>query len=152
MSPKRRIETREEIDRVIHGCAVCRVAMSLDDRPYVIPLSFGYDGKSVYVHTGLKGKKIDHFLKNPRVCFEVEGEARVVQNSERACRWSFIYETVIGYGTIEELTEPADREYALNEIMRHYSGKTWSFDGEALKRTRLWRIDLDSATGKRNGP
>jgi len=24
--------------------------------------------------------------------------------------------------------------------------------GEAMKRTRLWRIDLDSVTGKRSGP
>jgi len=150
MREKRTIETRDEIDAVIHGSAVCRIAMALDNRPYVIPLSFGYDGKSVYVHTGMKGKKIDHFLNNRSVCFEVEREAGIRENGEKACRWSFTYETVIGYGTIREITEPVDREQALNEIMRHYSGRAWPFDEEALARTRLWRIDLDRLTGKRN--
>jgi len=149
---KKAIERREEIDAIIHGSAVCRIAMAVDNRPYVIPISFGYDGKSVYLHTGMKGKKIDHFLKNPSVCFEVERKAEIHEGGEKACRWSFIYETVISCGTIRELTDPADRAYALNEIMRHYSGRTWTFDEKDLARTRLWKIDLEALTGKRNGP
>lgn len=151
MKKKREIETREEIDAVIHGSVVCRIAMAVDNRPYIVPLSFGYDGKAIYLHTGMKGKKIDHFLKNDSVCFEVERNATIHENGQKACRWSFTYETVIGYGTIRELKEPVDREHALNQIMRHYSGKAWQFDGEALTRTRLWKIDIETLTGKRNG-
>lgn len=41
------------------------------------------------------------------------------------CKGSFNFESVIGYGTISELVEPAQKEQVLNQIMRQYSGQTW---------------------------
>jgi len=44
--------------------------------------------------------------------------------------------------------ETADVAAAENRLKKVDRGKY----GEAMKRTRLWRIDLDSMAGKRNGP
>ena len=71
----REITNRKEIDEIIRDSQVCRLALSVDDIPYLVPLSFGYDGAAIYIHTALEGKKIDYFELNPRVCFEFEASA-----------------------------------------------------------------------------
>jgi hypothetical protein len=37
------IRSREEIDEIIRGSHVCRIAMAMDNMPYIVPVSFGYD-------------------------------------------------------------------------------------------------------------
>ena len=60
------ITEREIIDRIIHESLICHLACCLDDQPYVIPISFGYDGKIVYFHTARAGKKNEIFLEKPQ--------------------------------------------------------------------------------------
>ncbi len=66
------------------------------------------------------------------------------------CDWTFAFESVIGYGTISELTIPAEKAAGLNRIMRHYSGRDWDIDQAAIATTRVWRIEIESVTGKRS--
>ncbi len=143
------VEDRKEIDAIIGNSDVCRLAMAMGDQPYLVPLSFGYDGQAIYLHTADRGKKIDHFKANPKVCFEFESNVKIVAHPTVACKWSVAFETVIGFGTIEEMTTPEEKQYGLKQIMRHYSGKDWDLDGPGMPRTRVWRITLQSLTGKR---
>ena len=144
------INDRKWIDEIIFASQVCRVAAALENKPYIVPLSFGYDGDSLYFHTAKKGKKIDYFEKNKFVCFEFEGEVELIKDNEKACNWTFDYESVIGYGNIVELTNDRDKSYGLNRIMLQYSGKTWEIDQIDLHRTRIWKIEIDSITGKKS--
>jgi uncharacterized protein len=147
---EKQIAEREEIDAIIHAANVCRLAMSMNDRPYLVPLSFGYDGRALYLHTAVEGKKIDHFLANNRVCFEFEGNVRVKTDETLACKWSVTFESVIGEGQIDELTDPQDKMFGLNQIMQHYSGKSWTFKPEVLAKTRIWKVAIASVCGKRS--
>jgi hypothetical protein len=145
-----KITSREEIDRLIGSCLVCRVAVTADSEPYIIPFSFGYDGGSIYIHTGAGGRKIAAFERSPRVCFEFEQGVRVIENGENPCGWSFSFASVIGYGRITELA--GDGKIAgLNRIMEHYSGRRWkSFRRGVLEKTRVWRIEIETISGRRN--
>ncbi|PIU32720.1 MAG: hypothetical protein COT06_01195, partial [Syntrophobacteraceae bacterium CG07_land_8_20_14_0_80_61_8] len=58
--------------------------------------------------------------------------------------------SVIGFGTVEELTEPAAKVSALNQVMRHYSHRDWDLNDEAMTKTRLWRIAIERITGKQS--
>ena len=49
------IPSRGEIDAVIRGCQVCRIALALENEPYIVPVSFGYDGASLFFHTAGSG-------------------------------------------------------------------------------------------------
>ena len=144
------IANRKEIDAIIRKCEVCRIAMSLDDRPYIVPVSFGYDGGAVYLHTAREGEKIKYFEKNNRICFEFEHNANIRRDAEKACKWSFSFETVVGFGTINEITDPEQKKYALNRIMAQYSETEWEFDDNAVASTRTWKINVDSITGKKS--
>jgi nitroimidazol reductase NimA-like FMN-containing flavoprotein (pyridoxamine 5'-phosphate oxidase superfamily) len=113
-------------------------------------LFFGYDGSCLYFHTAREGKKLDFIAANSRVCFEVERNVIVVPKDSDACAWSARFESIIGYGKVIELVHAEDREFGLNQIMLHYSGKEWRFDPSALKNTRVWRIEIEALSCKRS--
>jgi len=144
------IESREEVDEIIRGSDVCRIALAMDNMPYIVPVSFGYDGGSIYLHTAREGKKIDYFKNNNSVCFEFERNVKLIKDTNNACKWSFSYESVIGFGTIHELESLEQRAIGLNKIMVRYSGKEWVFGEDKLNDIRVWKIGVTSMTGKRS--
>ncbi len=145
----REVTERAEIDAILNAALVCRLAFALGDEPYLVPLSFGYDGTSLYFHTAASGKKVDCIAANPRVCFEVEHNVRLVTHPKRACGWSFSFESVVGYGVVRELRSAADKERGLRRVVEHYGGGGTTFSAEATARTRVWRLDVQSLGGKR---
>ncbi len=61
------IKDMKEIEEIIREAKVCRLAFSVDNMPYIVPLSFGYEKGIFYFHSALVGKKIDMVKKNDRV-------------------------------------------------------------------------------------
>ena len=57
----------ESIEEIIHKAVIFRLAMTLDDNPYVVPLCFGYRAKTIFFHSVGQGKKIDILRKNNKV-------------------------------------------------------------------------------------
>jgi uncharacterized protein len=58
---------RDALARVSFG----RLACARDNQPYVVPISFAYDGRHVYGFS-TPGKKIDWMRSNPLVCLEID--------------------------------------------------------------------------------
>ncbi len=135
---------------IIRGSHVCRIALAMDNMPYIVPVSFGYDGESIYIHTAKEGKKIEYFANNSNICFEFERNVKIISDPNNACKWTFSYESVIGYGNIRELKSLEQKKNGLNKIMSHYSGKEWVFDEDNLNRIRVWKVEINSLTGKRS--
>ena len=144
------LSNRKEIDRIIRSALVCRIAFADNNEPYVVPISFGYDGEAVYIHTAKTGRKLDFIAANNRVCFEFEANVSIQTDDRDACKWTFAFESVIGYGTISELESTEEKSRGLNQIMLHYSDREWDIDASATATTRVWRIDIESVTGKRS--
>lgn len=144
------IQGRDLIEQVMAKAQVCRLGLCKDNMPYVVPVSFGYDGTFVFFHTAREGMKLDYLASNRRVCFELEHDVKVIPNPEEACEWSFSFYSVIGFGTVEEIVDPQRKAYALNQIMGHYSNREWSFSERSLEKTRLWCISIERVTGKQS--
>ncbi|MFG0251690.1 MAG: pyridoxamine 5'-phosphate oxidase family protein [Phycisphaerales bacterium JB038] len=144
------ITDRVEIDAIVRGCEVCHLALANGDEPYVIPLSYGYDGESLYFHSGREGRKIDFIEKNPRVCFNLVRDVELVKHDTDGCKWTISFESVIGDGVIEELLSPGEKAAGLNWIMRQYSERDWEFDPHVVKQTSVWRLRIESISGKRS--
>ncbi len=138
----------EMIVRIIKEAQVCRLGMCMENVPYVVPLSFGYDGENIYFHTAMEGRKLDFLAANNRVCFELEHEVAVLPHDTQACRWSYSFYSVIGYGIVEELTDEAQRLRGLQQVMQHYSGREWDLQAEHLAKVRVWRLRIESLSGK----
>ena len=138
----------DTILKIVRDCEVCRLGLAVGGEPYVVPVSFGFDGEAVFFHTAKEGKKIDMMTANPRVCVQFERNVKLVTDDEDACSWTFNFESVIGFGTVTELVDDEEKIHGLNRIMRHYSGRDWSYRGPHMKATRVWRVDLEVLTGK----
>lgn len=148
---KREITDRNIIDAIIRDNQSMQLALSQGDTPYLVPLCFGYDGHALYFHTGAVGLKIEYMESNPKVCFHFQRSVRTLAGEKQGCGWSMAFESVIGNGIVRELNEDVEREHALQEIMRQYSGRAdWPFDPKALPITRVWRIDIESISGRRS--
>lgn len=146
----KKIVDREIIDQIIRSTEVCRIAYANNNVPYLTPVSFGYDGTSIYVHTAKSGKKIDFLKENNYVCFEFETGVETITDPEVACKWTAAFKSVIGYGNMIELKSFEEQEYALNQIMLHYSGKTWPFEEKMFSNVMLWKIEIEQLSGKQS--
>jgi len=147
----KQITNRLEIDEIIKKSDVCRLAFAKDNIPYITPVSFGYDGKSIFVHTAKTGKKIEFIKENNLVCFEFDADVKTIGDEEIPCKWTSAYRSVIGYGRIIELINHQEKVSAINQIMLHYSGKEWDFEESMLKSVKLWKIEIEKISGKKSG-
>lgn len=144
------ITDRDVIDSIINESTFCRLALSEDDRPYIVPLSFGYDGNALYFHGALEGKKIDILRKNSRVCFEFDSDGEPIP-SDGACSWSVRYKSVIGYGKARLIEDIDSKLRALDIIMKHYSEKSFEYPEEKARKIAVIRVDIEEISGKTSG-
>jgi nitroimidazol reductase NimA-like FMN-containing flavoprotein (pyridoxamine 5'-phosphate oxidase superfamily) len=147
---EKEITKRSEIESVIHKSLVCRVGLSDNNIPYVVPLCFGYQDNTIYVHGSLKGKKMNMLQKNQNVCFEFDINNEIVE-AENACEWSMKYQSVIGFGKASFLGDPEHKRKALNIIMNQYSDSPFQFPENAINGTAVIKIEITSMTGKQSG-
>ncbi len=61
----------EEIEQLLWSEVVAHLGCHVEDRVYVVPVQYVYDGRSAYLH-GSEGLKLSAMRKDPRVCFEVD--------------------------------------------------------------------------------
>ena len=138
--------TSGEIDGVLRSEAIGRIGCYAFGRPYVVPITYAYDGVAVYGHSR-EGLKLRMMRSHPTVCFEVE-------RFESPSSW----QSVIALGTFSEL-EPPEAEIAMELLRRrlaplvasatsapdgplHASGMPWS----------VFRILLGERTGRFERP
>jgi nitroimidazol reductase NimA-like FMN-containing flavoprotein (pyridoxamine 5'-phosphate oxidase superfamily) len=144
-------EDRTIIESIIRDSLVCRLALSVDDRPYIIPLNFGYEKNALYFH-GLRreGKCLEMIRRNRNVCFEIDTGLETVP-AEQACKWSMKYRSVIGFGTASIVEETDARKKALDVIMRQYGDREYTYDDKIVELTVVVRLEITSMTGKESG-
>jgi uncharacterized protein len=146
----REITDTSKIQDLLEKARVCRVAMVDDGRPYLVPMCFAHDGNALYLHSALKGKKIDALVKNPAVCFEVDTLLDVL-DSDEPCGWSMRYQSVIGFGKAVFIEEAEEKRKALDVLFKRYAGRSGSFPDGKVQATAVIRIDIETITGKASG-
>ena len=144
------IKDKSAIEAVIQKATVCRLGLSDGNIPYVVPVCFGYKDNTMYVHSSLKGMKIDIIRKNQNVCFEVDINTEIIE-AEKGCDWSIKYQSVIGFGKATLVEDTEEKREALDVIMSHYSDKEFQFPEDGVNKTAVVKIEIESMTGKQAG-
>lgn len=147
---EKEITDRAAIESIILGSSVCRLALSEDNRPYIVPLCFGYKDNTLYFHSAREGKKLDILRKNNRVCFEFDIDHEIVEAKD-PCKWDMKYRSVIGYGKASVIDNPESKRRAFDIIMQHYAGRSFTCRETALKDTVIIRVEIESMRGKKSG-
>jgi nitroimidazol reductase NimA-like FMN-containing flavoprotein (pyridoxamine 5'-phosphate oxidase superfamily) len=155
----------EDLLEIIRACKVCRLGMTDNGVPYVVPLNFGYEYRdaalTLYFHGAREGKKIDILKKGEaknqgfcetktQVCFEMDC-GHELTSGERACDYGYNYASIIGFGTVEFIEGDDEKISALNLLMKHQTGedRDFAFGEPELKAVAVYRLKADSFTGKR---
>ena len=161
---EREIIDLDEIEGIIQKAKVCRVAFANGHEPYIVPVCFGYEracpGSTesprseqsrrgvLYVHGADAGRKLDIMKKNNKVCFEIDEDV-VILPGEKACSFAMKYRSVVGIGKAAVLKKDEDKLHGLNVIMKHYAGHEYDFTKKELDSVLVWKVDIDSLTGKK---
>jgi nitroimidazol reductase NimA-like FMN-containing flavoprotein (pyridoxamine 5'-phosphate oxidase superfamily) len=147
---EREIKDSKTIEEIVGNATVCRLGLCDGDRPYVVPLSFGYEDNRLYFHSAPEGRKIEIIKANPKVCFEVDLDEEYV-GAEVPCDWTVKYRSVIGFGTAHLLEDLEEKKGAVDVILSHYSGRESEYPPGALDKLAVVRVDVESMTGKQAG-
>ncbi len=55
----------QAIEAIIQRALVCRVAFCDHGMPYIVPMSFGYEARTLYLHSAAAGRKFELFQQQP---------------------------------------------------------------------------------------
>lgn len=148
----REITDLDEMISIIDQCDVCRLALFDQEYPYILPLNFGYMRKDttieLYFHGANAGKKLDLIKQNPNASFEMDCSHKLI-TGEIACDYTMEYESIIGNGIIEMLTED-EKVHALTQLMKQYSKETeFTFSENHLKAVTVFKLVVGHMTGKK---
>lgn len=146
---EKEITERAELYRILAAARVCRLAMCDGDRPYLVPLSFALDGDDLVLHSARDGRKLEVLRRNPAVCVEVE-ESVVVRPAAVPCDFSMGYRSVIGFGEVEFVEDPAERLRLLSLFGPRYGAPPGPPPAHEVARTRVLRVRVRELTGKRS--
>ena len=148
----REVTDAAEIFAMLNGCDSMSLGMVDDGLPYVIPMTFGCEQKDgkiiVYIHSAKAGRKWDILMKDPSVCVEGHLYYRV-EKSEGGI--TARYESVIGTGKAELVTEQAEKVAAFKIMLAHYNNTGFPVTScKGLPNCEVFRIELNEVCGKRN--
>jgi nitroimidazol reductase NimA-like FMN-containing flavoprotein (pyridoxamine 5'-phosphate oxidase superfamily) len=137
---KPRVLTQDECTALLSANRYGRLGLSLNDIPYVIPMSYVYSNNKIYLHSRGGGKKIDLVSKNPSVCFQID---QLDKN-----RWS----SVVAYGKAR-LSSNVEAKRMMFDVFTEkglggHGGK--KFDREELENMEMtiWEIEVEELTGR----
>lgn len=148
----REITEFDDIIAIIKKCDVCRIALNDDEYPYILPLNFGLAVKDktieLYFHGATEGMKYDLIQKDNRASFEMDcGHELVTELEGGSCKCTMAYESVIGQGHIEMLSDE-EKYDALCILMRQYHHEELHFNEEVMPSTRVFKLVVERVTGK----
>lgn len=150
----REIKDEQLMRQTLETADTCHLALNTGGAPYIVPLSYGYtleEGSlTFYFHCAGEGQKLELMDADNRAGFEVDCGQKLV-TGPKACHYSTQFMSVVGWGLLERLTDPAAKKTALSHLMRHYSGRDdWDFDEKVLNHTTVLRLTVREFTGKAN--
>jgi uncharacterized protein len=135
-----------QIDEVLRSEVIGRIGCTAQGWPYVVPITYVYDGQFVYGHSS-EGLKLRIMRENPLVCFEVE-QIRSIRN----------WRCVVARGQFSQLWSD-DAERAMDLLAARFAPPA-SKDGSSRDRDEaahrehgiirpiLFRIQLVDRTGR----
>jgi nitroimidazol reductase NimA-like FMN-containing flavoprotein (pyridoxamine 5'-phosphate oxidase superfamily) len=139
----------EQIEELLAQQLIGHIACCSDNVPYIIPISYVYDGKDLYFHT-YEGRKTAIMRGNPNVCFQVDKMYNMAD-----------WQSVLVWGNYEELSDRQQRENALKLLVSRtlplissvttHLGNHWPFLYEKLNDEVpgvVFRINVTEKTGR----
>ena len=141
----------EQIRKILDTAGVLYLGLCVNNEPYVVPMNYGYcmeDGKLVlYLHSAVRGKKLDMIRENPNVFFALDCD-RMPFAGKVACQYGLAYSSVMGRGTACIVEDVEEKKKAMSILMKTQTRKDFDFNDRLVSIVAVIRIDVSEYTAK----
>lgn len=146
-----RITDEAQIRGILDSAKVLRLGLAVDNEPHIIPLNYGYtmeEGKlTLYMHSAVKGRKLELMEKNPNVCFELDCDYRPFEGV-LPCQYGLGYSAVSGRGRVTIVEDVGEKMEAMRSLMKTQTGKDFTFNERLVSIVSVIRLDVSEFTAK----
>jgi uncharacterized protein len=139
------------LKKILKETTYVTLALSMNNQPYLIALSHGYDEKNncLYFHCATEGKKIHYFKANPTVWGQAFLDYGYVQG-----KCAHLYASVHFQGKvtiIEDLEQKRNAaECMINQLDKEPAKLIADLTEKRLNNVVIGRIDIDYISGKKS--
>ena len=145
------ITDESQIRSILDTAKVLRLGLAVDNEPYVVPMNYGYtmeDGRLVlYLHSAVRGKKLDMIRANSRVFFELDCDVTPFEGKV-ACQYGLTYSSIMGRGTARIIEDVEEKMQAMSILMKTQTQKEFTFNERLVSIVAVIRIDVEEYTAK----
>ena len=151
------IKSKNKIIEFLNQESTGRIA-SIDDNgyPQIIPMNFVFLEDVIYMHSHVKGEKIDNIKRDSKVGFEVDKNLEFLpsyfSDPDDASLADTFYISVVMKGEAIIIKDKNEKIYALNGLMKKYQPEgrylPMTADMEALEHTAVIKVIPKEMKGK----
>lgn len=145
------VTDQAQIIEILNKCKVLHLGLIDGNKPYIVPMNYGYtmeNGKlTIYLHGASKGHKLDVIRANPVCCFEMECEVHPFEGV-LPCQYGTTYYSLMGEGNITIIDDVEEKMQALTTLMKTQTNKDFTFNERLVSIVAVMRIDADIYTAK----
>ena len=147
----RQVTDPQQIKEILDTAQVVHLGLCVDNAPYVVPMNYGYtmeDGKlTLYLHSAVRGKKLDMIRTNPKVFFEMDCDRKPFEGN-LPCQYGLSYSSLMGRGTATIVEDVEEKKKAMSILMKTQTDKDFSFEDRLVSIVTVIRIDAAEYTAK----
>jgi len=149
---ERQVTDEKQILQVLDTAKVLHLGLAVNNEPYVVPMNYGFcleNGKlTVYMHSALKGKKLDMIRENPNVFFEIDCGLEPFGEGDVPCQYGMVYSSVMGKGKATIVEDVEEKIHAMKVLMKTQTHKDFQFNDRLVSIVAVVRIDVEEYTAK----
>ena len=152
-----KINSFEKIKNFLNEEHVGRIS-SIDENgfPQIIPMNFVFLNNAIYIHSHVKGEKLDNISRNSKVGFEADRELEFLpsyfDDPHDASLADTLYISVVIKGIASFVTDREEKTLALNGLMEKYQPEGQydpiKSDMRVLDAVTVIKIVTETITGK----
>jgi hypothetical protein len=154
---KLEIKSKEKIIEFLSSQQTGRIS-SIDENgfPQIIPMNFVFINDAVYIHSHIRGEKLDNIRRNQKVGFEVDKSLEFLpsyfSDPTDASLADTLYISVVIKGNASIVSDKEEKTNALNGLMKKYQPEggyeSIKPDMDVLKEVEVIKIIPESLRGK----
>ena len=148
---ERQVTDEKQIMAILDAGKVLHLGLAVDNEPYVVPMNYGYTNENgklvIYLHSAVRGKKLDMIQANPKVFFEIDCDLMPFEGV-LPCQYGMVYSSVMGKGIATIVEDVEEKKHAMTVLMKTQTGKDFSFNDKLVSIVAVIRIDVEEYTAK----
>lgn len=152
--PKRKdkeITDSQVIERILKNGKYTTIALSNNDNPYIVSLSYGYDKENscLYFHCAHDGDKIEYIKRNCVVCATIIEDRGYIMND---CDHN--YSSLIIRGKMLIVDELAEKKHGITVLLNHLEENPAPIrarnivDDNSYNSVTILKLKIESVVGK----